>query len=273
MVSHQMAVPLCSPKDPSHISARTCSQMASLLYLSLDIMDTAREEYLYIWRAANTLAKYLFLTARYLALFSLIVYFIARHYYWGCPTTYGECMALSIAETMIVGVQMLILEILLMLRIYGLYCRKTKVAVVLGLMLLAKIILCSTTRLYAGSFVMLNGNCELPNAPSVVLFLGIFCLVNLAILLSIIQIKCKTLGSHPIYQIIARDTAGVLCILLLCGAIGLPGAAMNKKYTHLLPGPTVVGLSVTTCRLILNTRASSSTREEEMSSVVDIHIE
>ncbi len=154
--------------------------------------------------------------------------------------------------------------------VYGLYNKSTKVAVVLGLMLLARIILCSTTRLYAGSFVMLNGNCKLPNAPSVVLFLGqvtfllvrasnnttlsIFCLANLVILLSIIQIKCKTLGGHPIYRIIARDTAWVLCVLIrtfwscsakkmmvnpsltVCGAIGLPGAARNKKYTHLLPG-------------------------------------
>jgi len=114
--------------------------------------------------------------------------------------------------------------------VYGLYNKSTKVAVVLGLMLLARIILCSTTRLYAGSFVMLNGNCKLPNAPSVVLFLGqvtfllvrasnnttlsIFCLANLVILLSIIQIKCKTLGGHPIYRIIARDTAWVLCVLI-----------------------------------------------------------
>lgn len=76
---------------------------------------------------------------------------------------------------------------------------------------------------------MLNGNCDLTNAPSVALFLGqvifplvrasdnatlsLFYLVNVAILLSVIQIKCKALGSHPIYRIIARDTAWVLCIL------------------------------------------------------------
>jgi hypothetical protein len=66
---------------------------------------------------------------------------------------------------------------------------------------------------------------------------------------------------------------------------------MSVSYGISLCSPTVVGLSVTvsrrhaiigmtsadgptqTCRLILNTRASSSTREEEISSIVDIHIE
>jgi len=264
----------CPTEGHSLVYPRTCSQLAALLFLLLDIVDTLGDEYLYIWKGPNTMAKCLFLASRYIALLFLLAYFFTVDMFLGCPTNYSECVGSTLLETTLLGLLAILLEILLIFRLYVLYDRSAKMGIFLCLMLLTTFVSCTAARHYMPQYLSPNGTCVFLNAHNITVFLGVFCLVNLTALSFLVYVKCRKRCDHPVYRIMSRDSACVLCVLFLCGSIGLPGAMIMNKYTHLLPGPIATGLSVTTCRLILNTRALPSRGDSEvLSTAIDVYVE
>ncbi|KAF8349545.1 hypothetical protein F5887DRAFT_500538 [Amanita rubescens] len=167
-----MAAQHCSTEGLSFVYPRTCSQLAALLFLLLDMVDTLGDEYSYIWKGPNTMAKCLFLASRYIALLFLLAYFFIADVFGGCSASYSECVGLTLLETTLLGLLAILLEILLMFRVYALYNRSARIGILLCLMLLATFTSCTVARHYMPQYSLPDGTCMFLNAPSITVFLG-----------------------------------------------------------------------------------------------------
>ncbi|KAJ7163626.1 hypothetical protein C8R43DRAFT_289070 [Mycena crocata] len=196
-----------------HVRILELSSYIGLTVAICEILATLRPELKYIWINPQrfTLIKFLYLLSRYLGLAVHItntVFAILVGHYQVIPV--HLCRIGLVYQGAVLFVMLGILDVILMIRVYALYNRRTSIAVIFGILLLSKITSAILSAFLALPNQQYNSTCLVMTGSQVPLYL--FAVGELVIQLTILGFTLirhifatRDGWSNPLFGVLSRD--------------------------------------------------------------------
>lgn len=234
---------------------RGVTSVGALAWLLWEHALTCRDEYHYIWRGPINHIKVLYILARYFALCAQISNtYLVFSSFSRIPVSRERCMAWFVFLALIDCLLMTAMDIVIMLRVYALYNRSTKVALLLVSLLLTQLTLVTTCVSRTLPKVPFDVNCDILKTPhDIVYFMASVIISHIVLLFMTIAKRKVALGQSPVVELVVRDGTWVfvLVVSLFVGVIPYSLFTQVSKLHVIFVGPITL-LSIMPCRLIMN---------------------
>ncbi|TFK32156.1 hypothetical protein BDQ12DRAFT_692884 [Crucibulum laeve] len=241
------------------IHIRNASCLAALVILLYEYSIMFAQEYQFVWKSRRTPVKWIYLFSRYFALGAQIANIILLAFPLSkIPVQRELCrpwfLFLIISTCMLFAA----LEIVLMLRVYALYRRSSRIKIFLIVIFIINQVIVADFARREGSLPF-DGICETTELPYEVIFPA----VTVTLTQSIIWLMTVTkrnigYGKAPIVGLMIRDGAWIFVLLCAMYIITISYALTVKaSKSHMILVWPMTLFSVGACRIILNMRSLS----------------
>ncbi|KAF8954657.1 hypothetical protein BDZ97DRAFT_438528 [Flammula alnicola] len=263
-----------------NLSLRKWSTLASLAVLSWEYILTSRDEFRHIWRRPTTGVKITYIFSRYFAIIvQSINFYLVSGPLWSVDIPDTVCkqwfMFLIIAACCLMAA----LDVILMLRIYALYLKDIRIAVLLVLLFCAQIAAEAVLSPRTILDVPFDCICDTTETHPNIIYFCIFVWVT-HLPLGILTVAKRNLAQLgvPVARVVTRD--GIWIVILVCSLFSaiIPYSFISQvSKAHVVFGWPISLLSITCCRMIMNMlKLRPTTLDPEstasVSSDIDMHI-
>ncbi|KAG0700498.1 hypothetical protein DFH29DRAFT_931776 [Suillus ampliporus] len=232
--------------------------VSSFVLLLWDIVLTSKSEIEYIWpKPRNSFFKWLYFFLRYFSLATQIFHQFAVPYLNSGKAPRSTCSAWYIYTIILGQVQTTAVEIILAVRVYALFNKSRRIAIILGLqMILEYIILVILVGDYFNKIPSIP-YCILSKPPSQILYHAIAAVATQSTLLGLsltkhIMARRAGWGRAPLVSLLIRD--GTATYLLICVIFSCIGSfcKIRDERTVIMFFWLISTISSCGCRLIVN---------------------
>jgi len=228
--------------------------LAALVFLLLEYFSNFRSEYTCIWRARPTVANYIYISSRYLGLIGQIVHHVLIHVFpIEVPVKPELCRVWYLFLFGVCAIALANLDAILLLRVYALYRKNTKVYI-LSVPIIVQFIVASVQMERVSRCHNFNPYCNKPTSlMDVGLAGGSVLLAHVAILLAIFAKRNVAEGRAAVVRLVVHEGAWIVSCLVGIVAAESAFAVVSDSSSpfDFFVWPSVL-MSVTTCRIILN---------------------
>ncbi|PFH45396.1 hypothetical protein AMATHDRAFT_71733 [Amanita thiersii Skay4041] len=219
---------------------RFCTTIASTALLALETALLFKEEYRFVWRARISVAKCIYIFSRYfILLFQIANAVIVSTYLRVIPVSRPFCAVWFCTQLSTAALSMVMLEAVLMLRVYALHGKSRKIGITLSCSLFIEI--CVTTCMISLVFkdLTLDDACVTTNTPRQVIGLGTVTVVQQLLIWGLMFQKrsfLQTLNNagQRLTLVIMRDGTWVLIGVCACCALLIPYSMYIGQITHVI---------------------------------------
>ncbi|PFH49949.1 hypothetical protein AMATHDRAFT_48288 [Amanita thiersii Skay4041] len=242
----------------AHMFARSCSFMVSILLQVLEAISALDDEVRYIWSMPFSMIKWIYLFSRYYGLiFQALVFFVI--FTSKIPINPRLCHAWAYSRILTFLLFLHILDIVLILRVYALYKKSFKIAVLLSSTFLVQLGAAIGCTIHAPSTdaLKLDEGCLTAVLPPFVAGFSCTIVLQQCLIWGLIYAKqWSTSGwlrsGNRILHVVVRDNAWVFLGLSFAHIALVPYAILVKQIAHIFTPPLMSFFSIAICRLILN---------------------
>ncbi|TFK32732.1 hypothetical protein BDQ12DRAFT_692109 [Crucibulum laeve] len=241
------------------VHIRNASCLAAFVVLFYEYSASFAQEYQFVWKSRRTLVKWVYLFSRYFALGAqiannvLLIFPLSK-----IPVRHELCkpwfLFLIISASMLLAA----LEIVLMLRVYAIYRRSSRVKTFFIVIFTINQLIVADYVRRASSFPF-SGACEAAETPYEVIYPATIILLTQSIIwLMTVTKKNVAYGRAPIISLMIRDGAWIFVLICAILVVNIPySLTIKAPNSHILFVWPMTLFSIGACRIILNMQSLS----------------
>ncbi|TFK35337.1 hypothetical protein BDQ12DRAFT_688330 [Crucibulum laeve] len=267
MTANQASAQSCATSPSGEIARALYAQewlsLGAVVIIIWDMLLLFNDEYIHIWRTPSFALKWIYIFTRYSALlFQCTSYYFLKHTLSRPPIPEPICFIWTFVQSIGTQIMILVIEGVLMLRVYALYGKNSAAGWFLVVTFLIQRVMAVVILFRVRGHLQFDEICRAKNDTADAFVFGAGVLVTQVVIWTMTynkRVVRKESGSNSRFvSLLLRDGAWAFGGIIMLFSVIVPYSFLVEISSHVAYSWPISLLSIATCRIIINMQGLKS---------------